>query len=82
MKKLFDLGSALVIATTFILFAIAIFTSGLTKDLLLEAGVFLVSVKIILTSHSNLNSNKEIMNKLNEINNKIEHSKNNEAPHA
>jgi hypothetical protein len=39
-----------VIAMTFVLFAIAIFEKGWTHDLLLEAGVFLVSVKLILMS--------------------------------
>ena len=53
MRKYFDLWSLLVIAITFLLFAIALFTKGLTHDLLLEAGVFLVSVKLILMSHRN-----------------------------
>jgi len=44
-------GNILVIATTFILFAIALFTTGLTKDLLLESGILLVSIKIIIMSH-------------------------------
>ena len=74
MKKIIDSGNTLVIATTFILFVIAIFTTGFTKDLLLEAGVFLVSVKIILMSRANLTSNKEIINRLNEINDKLNQS--------
>ncbi len=41
----------LVILLTLILFALALFTKGLTHDLLLEAGVFLVSVKLIIASH-------------------------------
>ena len=53
MRKYFDLWSLLVIAITFLLFAIALFTKGLTHDLLLEAGVFLFSVKLILMSHRN-----------------------------
>ena len=48
MKKPMDLGSAIVIAITFVLFAIAPFIKGFTHDLLLEAGVFLVSVKLIM----------------------------------
>lgn len=40
MKKTFDLGNTLVIAITFILFAIALFVTGFAKDLLLETGVF------------------------------------------
>jgi hypothetical protein len=45
-----DVASLVVIAITFLLFAIAVVEKGLTHDLLLEAGVFLVSVKLILMS--------------------------------
>jgi hypothetical protein len=44
-------ASLLIIVITFVLFALALFTIGLTHDLLLEAGVFLVSVKLILGSY-------------------------------
>ncbi len=74
MKKIFDLGNTLVIAATFILFAIALFTTGFTKDILLEAGVLLVSIKIIMMNFSNLNSNREIIRKLDELNNKLNQS--------
>lgn len=53
MGKHFDMGSMIVIIVTFILFITALFTKGLTQDLLLEAGVFLVSVKLILMAHKN-----------------------------
>jgi hypothetical protein len=43
-----DVASTIVIVITFILFTVAVFEKGLTHDLLLEAGVFLVSVKLIL----------------------------------
>jgi hypothetical protein len=49
-RKRFDPGSLLVIVITFILFVAALFTKGFTHDLLLEAGVFLVSVKLIIMS--------------------------------
>ena len=49
--KHFDAPSLLVIAVTLILFVLAIFAKGLTHDLLLEAGVFLVSVKLILMAY-------------------------------
>ena len=45
-----DIASIVVIVITFVLFAIAVFEKGLTHDLLLEAGVFLVSVKLIIMS--------------------------------
>jgi hypothetical protein len=53
MRKHFDFWSILVIALTLILFVTALIIKGLTHDLLLEAGVFLVSVKLILMSHKN-----------------------------
>lgn len=74
MKKLSDSGNTLVIALTFILFVIALFTTGFTKDLLLEAGVFLVSVKIIMMNRANFTYSKEILQKLNEINDKLNQS--------
>lgn len=49
--KLVDLGSVLTIATTLVLFVVALFVKGFTHDLLLEAGVFLVSVKLVLMNY-------------------------------
>jgi hypothetical protein len=53
MRKHFDFWSVMVIALTLVLFVTALMIKGLTHDLLLEAGVFLVSVKLILMSHKN-----------------------------
>ncbi len=44
-------ASLLIIVITFVLFALALFSVGFTHDLLLETGVFLVSVKLILGSY-------------------------------
>ncbi len=49
--KHFDLGSILIIITTFVLFVSALFFIGLTHDILLEAGVFLVSAKLIIMAY-------------------------------
>jgi len=78
MERKFDLGNTFIIVITFLLFAIALFTTGFTKDLLLESGVLLVSIKIIRMSSANRNSNKEIIKKLNEINEKLQEGKSNE----
>ena len=43
-----DLATLAVIAITLVLFALAVIEKGLTHELLLEAGVFLVSVKLML----------------------------------
>ena len=53
MRRHFDFWSMAVIALTLALFIAALIIKGLTHDLLLEAGVFLVSVKLILMSHKN-----------------------------
>jgi hypothetical protein len=63
----FDPWSLLVIVITLGLFLIALFTRGFTHDLLLEAGVFLVSVKLILMGYKNSASNDSIQQKLDEI---------------
>ncbi len=48
-----DLGSRAVIVVTFALFLVSLYVKGLGHDLLLEAGVFLVSVKLILMAYKN-----------------------------
>ena len=65
--KHFDTGSIIVIAVTFVLFAMALFFTGFTHDLLLEAGVFLVSVKLIIMAYKASLSSKEIHRELEEI---------------
>ena len=77
MIRNLDLGNAITIALTFILFIIALFATGFTKDLLLEAGVLLVSVKIILMGAANRSSNREIIKKLDEIIEKLQDGKSN-----
>jgi len=49
--KLIDVGSLITIVVTLALFIAALFVKGLSHDLLLEAGVFLVSVKLVLMSY-------------------------------
>jgi hypothetical protein len=67
MRKHFDTGSMIVIIVTFLLFIMALFAKGLTQDLLLEAGVFLVSVKLIMMAYNNSVFIKAIENELKEI---------------
>jgi hypothetical protein len=67
MKKHFDMGSIIVIIVTFFLFILALFTKGFTQDLLLEAGVFLVSVKLIMMAYHTSIYIKSIENELKEI---------------
>jgi hypothetical protein len=54
-----DRASYAVVAITFVLFIVAAIEKGLTREILLEAGVFLVSVKLILLSaKSNLTAER------------------------
>jgi hypothetical protein len=48
-----DLGSKVVIVVTFVLFAAAVWMKGIGHEILLEGGVFLVSVKLILMAYKN-----------------------------
>jgi len=67
MVKYFDLWSLLVIMATVVLFSAALLVKGLTHDLLLEAGVFLVSVKLIYMSYKNGMAEKAMLLKIDEI---------------
>jgi len=67
MFNYFDTGSVLVIITTFFLFLTALFVKGITHDLLLEAGVMLVSVKLIMMAYKNTLNYTDIKRDLGEI---------------
>jgi hypothetical protein len=67
MERHLDTASVLTIIVTLVLFGIALVTKGLTHDLLLEAGVFLVSVKLILTSVKSDRSARAMMDRLTRI---------------
>jgi hypothetical protein len=58
--KYIDFWSAVIIVITFVLFTMALFFTGLTHDILLEAGVFLVSVKLIMMAHNNGKSSRKL----------------------
>ena len=64
MREHLDLGSFTIIVITFILFFMALFVKGFTHDLLLEAGVFLVSVKLIIMAYKNSIATREITKEL------------------
>jgi hypothetical protein len=67
MKRFMDTGSMLVAAITFVLFVAALFAKGLSHDLFLEAGIFLVSVKIILMNYRNNVAVSELSEKLDRV---------------
>ena len=78
MNKHFDTPTVIVIIVTFVLFAVALFVKGFTHDLLLEAGVFLVSVKLMLMGYKNSVTNKKMMDELQEIKNRLAEKQNTE----
>jgi hypothetical protein len=62
-----DLASWIVVFVTLVLFGTAVFVKGLGHDLLLEAGVFLVSVKLILMAHKSGVSTAHVSERLDEL---------------
>jgi hypothetical protein len=67
MKKYLDFGSIVVIILTAVLFAISLFVKGLTHDLLLEAGVLLVSIKLIIMAYKTNIYYSTILDELKEL---------------
>ena len=65
--RFLDPSSYAVMAVTLILFVVALFVKGLSHDLLLEAGVFLVSVKLIMMSYKNAVSARKTRDDLKRI---------------
>jgi hypothetical protein len=67
MIKYFDIGTIFVIIVTGLLFIVALFVKGFTHELFLEAGVLLVSIKLIMMAYRNSLNYKELKKELNEI---------------
>ncbi len=66
-SRFLDAGSLIVATVTLSFFIAALFTKGLTHDLFLEAGVFLVSVKIILMAYRNAVATENLNQKLDKV---------------
>ena len=62
-----DIASQLVIVTTFVLFVVALFIKGFGHCLLLESGVFLISVKLIVMAHKNSLLAKDLDDRLDRL---------------
>ena len=67
IRKHFDVPSLAVLVITFVLFSIALFVKGFAHDLLLEAGVFLVSVKLIMMAYKISISTEQTRDQLREL---------------
>ncbi|MGA2922507.1 MAG: hypothetical protein ABSE28_15460 [Candidatus Sulfotelmatobacter sp.] len=62
-----DPWALIIIVMTLVLFLLALILRGFTHDLLLEAGVFLVSVKLILMAKKNAETESRMELHLTEI---------------
>ena len=62
-----DIVSQIVIVTTFVLFVVALLIKGFGHGLLLEAGVFLISVKLIMMAAKNFLLAKHLDDRLDRI---------------
>jgi len=71
--KTIGAGSLAIITVTLILFVMALFVKGFTQDLLLEAAIFLVSVKLIILTYRNAQGVDSIEKKLDLILSEEEH---------
>ena len=67
MSRYLDPWTIVVIILTIVLFVVALFVKGFTHQLLIEAGVLLVSIKIILMSYQNIRNFEELKKDLTEI---------------
>jgi hypothetical protein len=63
-QRRLDIGSRLVVLMTFVLFVAALFVKGFGHDLLLETGVFLVSVKLIIMAYKNSVTQGQVTDRL------------------
>jgi hypothetical protein len=67
MKKHLSTTDFTIILVTIILFVVALFVKGFSKELLLEIGILLVSIKLILMNHKNAVANQRILEELNQV---------------
>jgi len=72
MGKHIDTGSMIIIILTFLLFIVALWVKGLTRDLLLEIGVLLISIKIIMMSYKSSKNSEEVMKELKSIKDRLD----------
>ena len=67
LRERLDMGSMAVIVITFTLFVVSLFQKGLTHEILVDTGIFLVSVKLIVMSFKNNLYMKDLNQQLEEI---------------
>lgn len=67
VKRHFDSGSLIIISITFVLFVWALFVKGFAHDMLLEAAVFLVSIKLVVMAYKDVEATGAVHDKLDKI---------------
>lgn len=67
MKRYLSTGDTVILTITLFLFIIAIFTEGFIHNLSLEAGILLVSIKVIMIGYKIKLSHKVILKELEDI---------------
>lgn len=70
--KVLRIASSTTLVLTAVLFLIAAFEKGLTHELLLEAGVFLVSVKLVLATERSDLAFRKIESKIDAVETKLD----------
>ena len=73
--KHLDPASLVVISLTFLLFFVSLAVKGITHEMLLEAGVLLVSIKLIISTYKNARLGVELGRKLDDIYSVVAESK-------
>jgi hypothetical protein len=63
-RAILDIGSYITVGITLVLFVVALLVKGFTHDVLLEAGVFLVSIKLIIMGYKNGMATREVRTEL------------------
>ena len=67
LRERLDMGSLVIIFITFTLFVVSLFQKGLSHEILIDTGIFLVSVKLIVMSFKNNLYMKDLNQQLEEI---------------
>jgi len=71
-QRILQIASGLTLLVTLVLFILAAFVHGLSSELLLEAGVFLISVKLVLSTQKSEILISQLQAQLDEINKKLD----------
>jgi hypothetical protein len=66
-RTFLDISSYVTMAITLVLFVAALFAQGVPHDLMLEAGVFLVSAKLVIMSYRSAHLAENLESELKQI---------------